>query len=299
MVLLTMSLTRNLLSPLRGLLLATLLLAACFLAACASTGPSCERLSYDNPDGLTIILVQDGFTEEKFRQLAWSVRDTILEKEPFASKPRLNFYLLNNSDTSICVAGDPLPVIGEPGADPLAPLVCDIPRVRELASQCGVARGKLLILTNESVTSQTSITHHESGVMFLDMKNQPPEIIQHELAHFFGLVDERSLLHSHALGPGREPAPNCRPTLAEAEALWRPYYPANHSFPQGCAGHPDWYKPEQPTLLSEFPDPSWEYGEFNRRYLASVLECCYAPEQLEGCDDFFAAYPSWSGCRRK
>lgn len=307
MVLLTMTRRTRFLTPLpsHSFLFSTpflILVLSTLLAACAPVQEPCVRLSYDGPRAMNVLLVRDGFDEAEFDGLARSVRETLLAKEPFASNPRINFYAVDNDDDAVCVAGDPLPVLGEAASDPLAPLECDVEAMRRLAASCNVERAKLIILTNDTVAAQTSITYAESGVMFLDMKNQPPEIIQHEFAHFFGLVDERPKLYSHALGAGREPAPNCVPTPERAEAAWRRFYPENHSFPQGCAGNPDWFAPEYPTLLSKFPDPSWGYGAFTTWYLNETLTCCYSGDgrmpAAEGrCAAFFERYPAWNACR--
>jgi hypothetical protein len=174
------------------------------VSACSTVNAPCEELSRHNKNALNIIVFQDGFSEQEFRELGTYVKDTLLEKEPFRNRPYMNFYLIQQDNPEICVEGEQLPIIDGYSPDPLAPLRCDIEKVKVLASSCGVEKAKLIILTNDTVASQTSMTFAESGVMFLDMKNQPPEIIQHEFAHFFGLVDERAKLYSHSLGPGRE-----------------------------------------------------------------------------------------------
>jgi hypothetical protein len=264
---------------------------------CTAVSEPCVVQSYAHDTALNILLINDGFSQEAFTELGLFIEQSILAKEPFTSKPYLNIYRIENANDELCIPGERLPVLEDPRASPLPPLECDIEEVKRLANSCAVQHGKLLILTSDTVTSQTSLTHGESGVMFLDMKNQPPEIIQHEFAHFFNLKDERATLYSHSLGPGREPGPNCVTSEEEAQQAWRNYYPEAHVFPQGCAGNAAWYKPESKTLMDRFPDPSWEYGEFNRRYLASVLECCYGSVPLEGCERFFSAYPGWQGCR--
>ncbi len=276
-------------------LLFVVLCSSLLISACAGN-EQCERLAYDNKHGLNVVFFPDGYGEQEADELAHYAMESILAKEPFTSKPFINFYRVKNDDPSICVEGVAGDVIGGFSHDPLAPLDCDIARVKELVNQCNIPKGKIIVLTNETVAAQTSLGFHESGVMFLDMKNQPPEIIQHEFGHFFGLVDEKVKLYSFALGPGWEPAPNCVTSLDKAELQWRWLYPAEHEFERGCAGNPDWYKPEYPVLMSEFPDPSWNYGVFNEWYLGQVLDCCYA-RTPPLCHAFFSAYPAWTDCR--
>lgn len=256
----------------------------------------CENMNHSQKNNLPIIIMQDGFTKEEFNTHAEYIKKTILEKEPFASKPYLDFRVIHSG--KICTPGSPLLVMkGNTVADvdALPPLECNISQIQKLTSTCKVSQGKIIIVTNETITSQTTLSYQESGVMFLDMKNQPPEIIQHEFAHFFGLVDEKAVIYSHADGPGRETAPNCVATYEEARN-WDILYGDNHTYPQGCAGSALAYKPESGTLLDAFPDPSDTYGVFDTWYLGRVMDCCYAKEEHE-CSNFFASYPQWEGCR--
>lgn len=264
-----------------------------FLISCTQQSV-CEVVSFHNENAMNIILFPDGFAQDLQEELGEYVIASIKEKEPFASKPYFNIYLINNQDRDICKPVKPSRIYGTIGS-PLPPLNCSIEEVAELATACGVERGKIIIMTEDNVASQTNIGFYESGIMFLDMKNQVPEIIQHEFGHFFGLVDERTRLVSFALGPGRQPGPNCAP--APGEARWKRFYPSNHTIAQGCAGHPEWYKPEMQTIM-QTPDPAKGYGAFNEWYLGTAMDCCYAPNRTAySCDAFFSEFPEWESCR--
>lgn len=272
-----------------------LALAFVFLLTSCTSHSLCKEIAYHDKHALNIVLFPDGFSPEMQAQLGAYFVASLKGQEPFTSKPYFNVYLIENVNRSICKPFRPETMYG--GQSRLPPLNCSVAQLVELVATCNIEKGKIIILTEDNVASQTSVTYSESGVIFLDMKNQPPEIIQHEFAHLFGLVDEKATLVSYALGPGREPAPNCVKTKAEAEQ-WERFYPENHMFPQGCAGNPTWYKPEDQTLLSNLPDPHWSYGRFNEWYLGTIMDCCYAKNRTAySCDAFFAEFPEWNACR--
>ncbi len=277
------------------LAIAALLLA---LAACSSPSPPCERIAYDNPHALNVVFLQDGFTDAHAEELARGILAALAQKEPWRSHGSINAYLVRNDDPSLCVEGRAGPLIGGYGPDPLPPLQCDVANVTRLVGSCGVARAKIVVMTNDSVASQAGVSFAEPAVMFLDMRGMPPEIVQHEFAHLFGLVDESARIVSYADGPGRRAAPNCVATLEEAKARWGRLYPDGYAFPQGCAGEAAWYKPEEQTLMGRLPDPSYGYGAFDSWYLGTAMDCCYSPSpDPQACGAFFRDYPEWAGCR--
>lgn len=272
---------------------ASLVFLALILTACAALQSPCEMQSFHGQDAMNIVFFQDGFTEPEFSAHAQSAMSAMLQKEPFVSKPYFNIYHVSNRNQDICMRGSPRPLIGAYARSPLHPFSCNVSAIEGMVNSCGIDRAKIIVLTNDTIVSQTAMSFDESAVMFLDMKNMPPEVIQHEFAHFFGLVDEEAQLYSHAIGPGRQPAPNCVETHGEAIKRWGDLYPQNHTFARGCAGSRNWYAPEEGTLMDRNPDPILGYGKFNTRYLARAMECCYARSADLACSDFFEEYPEW------
>jgi hypothetical protein len=267
-----------------------------FLLSCAPE-PPCSVVSYNNENAMNIILFPDGFDSPRQEALGEYIIETIKGKEPFKSRPYFNVYRIENYNTSICAPYRPETIYGGYGS-PLPPLNCSVAQVTALVSSCNIEKGKIIIMTSDNVASQTGISYDESGVMFMDMKNQVPEVIQHEFGHFFGLVDERPKLWSYALGAGRQPAPNCVKTAAETER-WSRLYSENHTVPQGCAGNPDWYFPEHEAIMGPSPTVEKPYGAFNEWYISTAMDCCYARNRTAyTCEAFFAEFPEWKECRQ-
>lgn len=256
----------------------------------------CEIISNDYNNGMNIIFFLDGFDYNQGQNLSNYFIETIKQKEPFASKPYFNFYYINNTNDSICIQGTVKEMFGDETKAPPPPLKCNVEKIKEMINTCNIKKGKIVVFTNDTVVSQTSVTYKDSGVMFMDMKNQLPEVMQHEFGHFFGLRDEQATLFSYALGIGRTPGPNCAESIDHAKIKFGQFFDEEKII-KGCAGNPEWYASEGNVLMSRHPDPSWEYGGYDSWYLEMVMDCCYSGNQKimssESCSDFLDKYYVW------
>lgn len=183
--------------------------------------------------------------------------------------------------------------------DSLVPFLRCSARLNELLAACGAAHPKAVVLSGLSFTSRGEVAAPGATAGVFVSTAAPAAAwtadLLHELGHAFGLRDERPLLTSRARSLAATPGPNCAATEAEARRRWGDLAARGEAgFHRGCAGHADWLRPDERTLM-DAPRQSGAFGASSSRYLRDAARCCFTADRA-GCEAAAGRHPELAAC---
>lgn len=266
---------------------------------------------------LTVIFFYDGYETQQDALLYIEVMKQSLDSvEPFKSmKDYIAFKIFTTDDKKCRVEGKVL-VCDKKLIESFRKLGTDHFKVVLMSpaafdSNAGYANGKnswIAISTNAGNLSQPDLKRW-LGILFTHFLGKSLGLFNEYDPNSLNLIPsapEQEIIQKGIITSG---PPNCAPNLETAQKWWGAYkdvFP-EVGFYQGCGGSPDFYYPEENTLMSS--DPRKEgYGAVSTDYLRGVLACFYGEgesitfpagesatysAQFSSCSEFKKSYPDF------
>ena len=179
-------------------------------------------------------------------------------------------------------------------------LECDWTLLNKKIEACALHNAKVIILTGEDVQTVTVPTRYQTSFSVINERAFNRYAFLHEVGHLFGLQEEATTLRVYKSSPAYAPwRPNCATNSTEARDWWGGMIGQQDTgYYNGCAGHLDYLRPNNATLMGDKATNESGYGTVSTAYLQAAYDCCYAKNRTTyDCDNFFSTYPDLKQCR--
>ena len=289
----TLSAANDHVSPSKHRAVLELALLALLLAVSACSGRDsalCKQVAVSD-SRLDVIVATHALREHPDDDYANGTAALLRSVAPFDTRG-VNVYgiSLPNTSCNVTTRGN----LGE--------LSCDWDAVNKALAACGLSQAKVFLITGEDVQSVSVSAYYTSSVAVVSEKAYGRYAVLHEFGHLLGLQDEVGRLRVQSYSPAFAPRrPDCAPNLTTAQEWWGRYVGINGTgYYAGCAGHPEYIRPNNETLMGNAWDWS-DYGYVDTLYLAQAYDCCYAANRsayrsAHACDGLFTDFPGWAAC---
>lgn len=266
-----------------------------------------QKLKEQYRNKFVIVFFYDGYSSSQEALLNVQIlKSTLGIVEPFKSMGNSIVYKIFTTDSQKCN-------VKESGG--LKLLVCDKNLILSF-KRLGIDHFKLVIISPLEFSSTAQVSR--GGNSWMTLSTYRGNLSTEEFNRFLGLQFSQSLGKSLGLASEGDATasgqlrassliplePNCAKDQDTAKIWWGGYTSVynNVAYFKGCNGNPDFYYPEENTIMSQTPKKE-SYGRVSEDYLRQALSCYYLGQEkvggsaatysatLSSCGLFKAQYP--------